>query len=341
MSDGRAFLDSLRANPNDAARWLVYADWLDDRGDPRGEYIRLVQALAANPDPARRRRLNAVRPTLPRDWLAEVEQPALIRANPTPYPFSWPGFGLGDVRPTDATYSGNDYRRLPPVPVEWIVRFEDWYDRMAANLPPGGRRPDDEDEDEDMAEMRAIAEEDRENAVPRLSAAANEFGLKLPDRFARFFMDDRHSGLSRSPTDCFFNLPERIAPAPECPEAGLIRFYSDSQGCLHWYLYLTPEGDECVVTSGARLGGDWVMRQMSERSNWRYDDEDEPGGNFAFCAPSFAEFVLRTWLESMAWYSLHLQYAGPVETRGAGTPEVRAYLDHYRSRGQESGIRSQ
>jgi uncharacterized protein (TIGR02996 family) len=332
MSDDRAFLDHIAADPADTARWLVYADWLDDHNDPRGEYIRLVHSLATDPDPALRRRLNAVRPALPRDWLAIVEQPALIRANPTPYPFSWRGFGLGDARPTSATYAGNDYRTLPPVPVEWIVRFEDWYNRMAAEVPPSGRRPgaDDEDEDEEMAEMRALGEEDRLNAIPRLSAAANDFGLRLPDRFARFFMDDRHAGLCHSPTDCFFNLPERIVPAPECPEAGLVRLYSDSQGCLHWYLYLTPEGDECVVVSGARLGGDWVMRQMSERSGWRYDDDDEPARNFAFCAPSFAEFVVRTWLENMAWYSLHAQYAGPAETRGAQAAEVAADLGHYR-----------
>ncbi|HKB01832.1 MAG TPA: TIGR02996 domain-containing protein [Gemmataceae bacterium] len=334
MSDDRAFLDSIQDDPADAARWLIYADWLDDHNDPRGEYLRLVLALAVTtfPDPDRRRRLNAVRPTLARAWLAEVEQPALIRANPTPYPFDWSGVGLDGARPSDATYTGYAYRSLPPVPPEWIVRFEDWYSRVAADVPPGGRQPDDEDEDEEMAEMRAVREEDRLNAIPRLSDVANDFGLKLPDLFARFFMNDRHSGLFRSVTDCSFNLPERIAPAPDCPEAGLIRFYSDSQGCLHWYLYLTPEGDESVVTSGAHLGGDWVMRQMSERSGWRYEeDEPDPREPFWFCAPSFAEFIIRTWLENMAWYSLHAQYAGPIETRGAQAPEVAAYLGHYRS----------
>jgi len=34
----------------------------------------------------------------------------------------------------------------------------------------------------------------------------------------------------------------------------------------------------------------------------------------------------------MAWYSLHPQWAGPVEVRGAQAPEVRAYLDCYRGR---------
>jgi uncharacterized protein (TIGR02996 family) len=330
MTDGQALLDSLVADPADAARWLVYADWLDDRGDPRGEYLRLVHELSTNPDPVRRRRLNAVRPTLPRDWLAVVEQPALLRANPTPYPASWSGVGLADLRPINATYGGNEYQSLPPVPVEWVARFEDWFRRMADELPTPGDAPDEEDEDEDMAELRAVREEDRLTAVPRLSDAAAERGLQLPDSFATFFLDERHPRLFHSVTDCFFNLPEGVVPAPADREAGLVRFYSDSQGCLHWYLYLAPGGDECVVTSPTHLGGDWALRQMSERSGWDYDDEDEPGGEFCFCAPSFAEFLVRTWLETMAWYSLRPQYAGPVEARGAQAPEVRAYLDHYR-----------
>ena len=218
MSDDRAFLDALRADPADNARWLVYADWLDDRGDPRGEYIRLVHALAAHPDPDRRRQAERGSPDLARDWLAEVEQPALMRANPTPYPASWSGGDLGDVRPTASTYGGYDYRTLPPVPVEWLVRFDDWYTRMAAGVEPGGRQADEEDEDEDYAAMRDLREEDRlKNAIPRLSVAANEFGLKLPDPFARFFLDDRHPGLFRSVTDCFFNLPERHRPGHGLP----------------------------------------------------------------------------------------------------------------------------
>jgi uncharacterized protein (TIGR02996 family) len=332
MTDDRAFLDSLLADPADAARWLVYADWLDDRGDPRGEYLRLVHELATHPDPARRRRLNAVRPKLPRDWLAVVEQPALLQANPTPYPASWSGVGLGDLRPINATYGGNEYHSLPPVPVEWVVGFEAWFRRMADELPAPADGEDDEEEDEDMAELAAIRSEERLSGVPRLADAVAERGLRLPDPFAAFFLDERHRGLFHSVTDCFFNLPERIVPVPGNPEAGLVRFYSDSQGCLHWYLYLAPGGDECVVASPTRLGGDWALRQLSERSGWDYDDEDEPSGEFWFCAPSFAEFVVRTWLETMAWYSLHPNYGGPVEARGAQAPEVRAYRDHYRGR---------
>src|SRR4051794_39166309 len=36
-----AFLSSIHANPSDDTHRLVFADWLDEHDDPRGEYIRL------------------------------------------------------------------------------------------------------------------------------------------------------------------------------------------------------------------------------------------------------------------------------------------------------------
>jgi uncharacterized protein (TIGR02996 family) len=41
MTRDAAFLDAIRAAPDDDAPRLIYADWLDERGDPRGEFIRV------------------------------------------------------------------------------------------------------------------------------------------------------------------------------------------------------------------------------------------------------------------------------------------------------------
>jgi uncharacterized protein (TIGR02996 family) len=50
MNDDRAFIQSIQEHPDDDSRRLVYADWLEERGDARGEYLRLQvaskQALA-------------------------------------------------------------------------------------------------------------------------------------------------------------------------------------------------------------------------------------------------------------------------------------------------------
>src|SRR5579864_2131639 len=44
--DQNAFLHTICAHPDDDAPRLVYADWLDERGDPRGEFIRVQCELA-------------------------------------------------------------------------------------------------------------------------------------------------------------------------------------------------------------------------------------------------------------------------------------------------------
>lgn len=46
MTDEEGFLRAIRLNPDDLVVRLVYADWLDERGDPRGEYVRLCCRLA-------------------------------------------------------------------------------------------------------------------------------------------------------------------------------------------------------------------------------------------------------------------------------------------------------
>jgi uncharacterized protein (TIGR02996 family) len=37
----KAFIDAIAEDPDDDTARLVYADWLDERGDPRAEYLRL------------------------------------------------------------------------------------------------------------------------------------------------------------------------------------------------------------------------------------------------------------------------------------------------------------
>jgi uncharacterized protein (TIGR02996 family) len=39
------FLDAISKNPDDEEARTVYADWLEERGDPRGEYLRLELQL--------------------------------------------------------------------------------------------------------------------------------------------------------------------------------------------------------------------------------------------------------------------------------------------------------
>ena len=55
QTEAEAFLQRIRAYPDDDAQRLIFADWLDEEGDPRGRFVRVQLALAALPaaDPAR------------------------------------------------------------------------------------------------------------------------------------------------------------------------------------------------------------------------------------------------------------------------------------------------
>jgi uncharacterized protein (TIGR02996 family) len=79
MNDETPFIEAILANPEDEAPRLIYADWLEERGDPRGEFLRLENALANLPRgdarrPSLRARLQEVRQGLGVEWLAQVDR---------------------------------------------------------------------------------------------------------------------------------------------------------------------------------------------------------------------------------------------------------------------------
>ncbi|MCE9562485.1 MAG: ribosomal protein L7/L12 [Planctomycetes bacterium] len=78
MSEEAAFLEALKANPADDTARLVYADWLDEHGEPaKAEYLRLVATLAqAEQDYAREQpevaRLLALAEQLSPEWRGDA-----------------------------------------------------------------------------------------------------------------------------------------------------------------------------------------------------------------------------------------------------------------------------
>jgi uncharacterized protein (TIGR02996 family) len=79
MSDDQAFLRALLASPEDDNLRLVYADWLEERGDPRAAFLRLEVRLHQTEPGTRSRdlceRLHQARSTLDARWLALVDRP--------------------------------------------------------------------------------------------------------------------------------------------------------------------------------------------------------------------------------------------------------------------------
>ena len=70
------FLAAVNAAPEDQAPLLVYADWLDDRGDPRGPVLRAIGrarfAGAGGPDPATRREVADALAGTSHPWLHQL-----------------------------------------------------------------------------------------------------------------------------------------------------------------------------------------------------------------------------------------------------------------------------
>src|SRR5436190_23323997 len=76
-----AFLQAILEDPDDDTPRLIYADWLEERGAPRGEFIRVQCELATlEPDSPRRRILEARERHLlaahRTDWLGPIREMA-------------------------------------------------------------------------------------------------------------------------------------------------------------------------------------------------------------------------------------------------------------------------
>ncbi|MDY3553002.1 TIGR02996 domain-containing protein [Gemmata sp. JC717] len=72
MSEDEAFIRAIVDSPGDDTPRLVYADWLDDRADPRGPYLRAEREAVETGDVARLRELAA---GLDPVWVTRVSRP--------------------------------------------------------------------------------------------------------------------------------------------------------------------------------------------------------------------------------------------------------------------------
>src|SRR5262249_57302143 len=119
---------------------------------------------------------------------------------------------------------------------------------------------------------------------------------------------------SRSNSDCCRDLcPEPV----RSPIGGgyLVRFLADSQGCIFWYLYLTPDGSDPAVVSSPGFYG-------TEAEQWQ--DEPPDPAEIVYSAESFEAFMCRFWLENEIWFA---------EYENTAMPAVgREYIERYRSK---------
>jgi uncharacterized protein (TIGR02996 family) len=313
-----AFIRAIQADPQEEAPRLIYADWLEEHDNfPAADYLRIETRLAKLPlespeaPPLRDRLWHAWANVNPR-WLLTFTQPRMLRANPTPYPSAWKNFGLGTLRETRGTYGTWPYDSVPTLPVDEL-RGEFQY--LNASRPRGRRAGG------------GNAARYRRQFEQMLADAAGK-GVRLPEAFVAFKRDTAFQSTFRSPTGCGFAFPDEYSPIRASPsgEGMHIHFFCDSQSCLLWDLYVHASGGHCVIARNLEFFN------PEPRDPDEYGPPSrEPGAWFV--APSFEAFIYRVWVENQIWY---IENAAFLRSQGKKpppiTPEIQAYMDHYRNR---------
>jgi uncharacterized protein (TIGR02996 family) len=84
MDHDEGLVQDIVAHPEDTALRLIYADWLEERDDPRSEFLRLEAQLAELKGRGNRRRrdqvrrrLRELRAAISPDWLARLDRTAI------------------------------------------------------------------------------------------------------------------------------------------------------------------------------------------------------------------------------------------------------------------------
>lgn len=207
----------------------------------------------------------------------------------TPFLSGWYGQDLGAHRAGKSTYDCYPLSELPPVSVElagdfdWLASQRDYERTIATNA---------------------------ERAHKQLDAAIESSPVRLPEQFIRFVRSPHLWPKIRSCTDCELDIDAGVAEIPG-GHGWLLRFLSDSQGCLYWNLLLAADGSHQIAATYAYHGfGD------AKTQEGRPHVKDT-----VVCAATFEEFIYRFWLENEIWYALKMNGEMPADGE--------EYLAHY------------
>ncbi len=125
--DDEAFLRAIAAAPADDAPRLVYADWLDERGDPRADFLRAEVAFAGAVTDAGRAELLDRRARVDPGWWPRLARaaagpPSVFRCAACGLPLTGPLWPLADV----AWLSPADQTPHVPAGFVWLADGSTW-----------------------------------------------------------------------------------------------------------------------------------------------------------------------------------------------------------------------
>jgi uncharacterized protein (TIGR02996 family) len=303
-AEHRAFVSAILESPADDTALLVYADWLEERGDARSAYLRNQVAYRKSRTEELRRSLIQLYPHQHLAWTATLEQAGALDPNLTSFEFAWWGTGIGPAREAGGTYERFQYHDQPPLPVE---TFDGTFAWLRVSEPESsyshGRM------------WKAFCAEKRKH------------GYFVPGEFERFLSDQDLPARIKSCTDNYFQDPPRSKAADSTPSAewedGLfVSFYADSQYCVLWGILLPREPGRYAPI----LAGPPEALFPSDSSDAEGPEAYDPGKP-VLAASQFEQFIFRWWIENEIWYATVWD-----ETRRRLTPTEQAYLDHLNHR---------
>jgi hypothetical protein len=223
-------------------------------------------------------------------------------------PHRWVHIQLPGYRqlPEHHTYESSRLTDLPPIPIRLDNECE-WLRSYGQVHAHGG--------------LNQYERDIQPSLVVQLEQRAQ---IELPKSLRLFMTDPDLQSRVRSCTDCYLDPAERIVETISSIPGQLVHFLSDSQSCSHWYLHILPEGDSAVLASPDLYGlkvenSDWI-----ENPSCRLERIDLSRLEFAYCAPSFSEFLYRFWIENEIWFAL----ADKRKPRPFNALELD-YVEHY------------
>ena len=220
----------------------------------------------------------------------------------------WWSFDLGKYRGCDGTYCYYDYSTLPPLdkPDDWLESLS-WLPKL------------DVARDQHMQIYRN-AHEERGN-VEAIEKAGEAAGLRLPASFVQLMGDHTLQDQIPSCTACTFGLSDELMKYPGAQGGYVVRFLTDQQEVLIWYLHLALDGTDRVLVTPI------PMEEMVGKANGGTLTEDERQAiqrNTWMCGDSFASFIYRWWLENTLWFKV-----SESNDESKLTEDERKYLKHY------------
>ena len=197
----------------------------------------------------------------------------------------WWGTDLGPYRPCEGTYCFFEESGLPALPpldgtFSWLLTGP--REGSAAGVPSVAPPPE---------PVRVPDDPD------------------LPAAYATFLRRPELMTAIPSCTACYWSPATQPVPSPFGDGTRLLRFLSDQQDVLFWYLWLGVDGGHRVVC------GSYPYHEVTVTA-------EQAARDLVEVAPEFEAFCYRFWVENLAWFEVN--ESGLDETSRTGA--VQRYL---------------